>query len=58
MTNNESYLEYSRQIETMKANNQAAQNRANKLILIAAAVLFSFVGTMLLLNHFNVLNIS
>ena len=58
MTMNESYKEYKRQLETIQANNQAAQNKLNKYVLIAASIMFSFVGTMLLLNHLNVLNLS
>ena len=55
---NESYKEYKRQLETIQANNQAAQNKLNKYVLIAASIMFSFVGTMLLLDHLNVLNLS
>ena len=58
MTINQTSLEYHRQIESIRHNNMAEQNKTNKLVLIAATVLLTFVGTMLLLNHLNVLNLS
>jgi hypothetical protein len=58
MTMNESYSEHLRQLETIRRNNQAAQNRVNKYVLIVAGILFTFVSVMLLLNHLNVLHLS
>ena len=55
MTQNETYTEYMRQL---KKQTEKKEQIANKAILIAAAVLFSFIGAMLLLNYFNVLHLS
>ena len=58
MTNNESYSEYLRQIESIRLNNLRSQKNANKHALIAAIIAVTFVSTMLLLNYFNVLHLS
>jgi len=58
MTMNESYSEYLRQIETIRRNNQEAQNRLNKYVLIVAGILFSIVGTCFILHFIDIIHLS
>ena len=58
MVQNESYLEYLRQIEVIKYNNLQSQKKANKQILIFAGTMFLFIGTCFLLHFLNVIHLS
>ena len=58
MTQNESSLEYLRQIEVIKYNNLQGQKKANKHVLIFAGTMFVFIASCFVLHFFNIIHLS
>jgi len=55
---NYTLIEYRRQLDVIRVNNQASQKKLNKLVLIVTGTMFTIISSCFILHFMNVISLT